>query len=86
MHRLLRGLGILDGEGREELGGGANGRVPCPAALGDEGTEELPPPPPGRGTGQRRGGRLVCNTNAQRVHEVGNIVEVGRNWSWKRRR
>ena len=29
----------------EELGGGVVGRVPCPEAEGDEGTEELPPPP-----------------------------------------
>ena len=46
--RLSRGLGILDEElgiVDEELGGGVIGRVPRPEALGDEGTEELPPPP-----------------------------------------
>ena len=32
----------MDGE---ELGGGVVGRAPCPEAEGDEGTEELPPPP-----------------------------------------
>jgi hypothetical protein len=40
--RLSRGFGILDGGGLEELGGGADGRVPRPAALGDEGIEEPP--------------------------------------------